>query len=208
VNRPLIAPSELETLTARFGPQPHHHAEVIGDGWWDEARRSLDRRRGEVLLVIQRPEGEILVHTKAFYPPQAYRLPTGGIGWTETAWEALHREMGEETGLPVQTAEWWGLITYTLYPSADRRDLGMPFVSFVFYVRTEGEPRPADLGEQITAFRWVRPETLPEIARRLESLDLPWRGWGAFRAVGHRFVWEHHRERLTSARANGCVPKS
>jgi hypothetical protein len=72
----------------------------------------------------------------------------------------------------------------------------------VFYVRTEGEPRPADLGEQIAAFRWVPPETLPEIARRLESLDLPWRGWGVFRAVGHRFVWEHHRERLTSARAN------
>ena len=202
LNRPLIAPSELETLTARFGPQPYHHAEVIGGSWWDEVRRSLDRRRGEVLLVVQRPRGDLLVHTKAFYPPEAYRLPTGGIGWAETAWEALHREMAEETGLPVQAAEWWGLITYALYPAADRRDLEATFVSFVFYVRTEGEPRPADPGEQIAAFRWVPPGTLPEIARRLESLDPLWRGWGAFRAVGHRFVWEHHQHRLTSARVD------
>lgn len=196
MNRPLIAPSELETLTAQFGPQPHQHATVVGDGWWEEVRQSLIRRRGEVLMVIQRPGGEILVHTKAFYPPQAYRLLTGGIGWEETAWAALHREIAEETGLPVRSATWWGLITYTLYPSEAARDQGIPFVSFVFHVHTEGEPRAADHGEQIAAFRWVPPEALPEIACRLESLDMPWRGWGAFRAIGHRFVWEHHRERL------------
>ncbi|GBD07953.1 RNA pyrophosphohydrolase [Candidatus Thermoflexus japonica] len=200
MNRPLIAPSELETLTAQFGPQPHQHATVIGDGWWEEVRRSLSRRRGEVLMVIQRPGGEILVHTKAFYPPEAYRLPTGGIGWEETAWAALYREIDEETGLPVRSAMWWGLITYTLYPSEGAQDRGIPFVSFVFYVRTEGEPRVADRAEQIADFRWVSPEALPEIARRLESLDAPWRGWGAFRAIGHRFVWEHHREQLLLSR--------
>lgn len=196
MNRPLIAPSELEALTAHFGPQPHLHATVAEDGWWEEVRRSLDRRRGEVLLVIQRPSGEILVHTKAFYPPGADRLLTGGVGWEETAWAALHREMAEETGLPVRSAAWWGLITYTIYPSEGATDRGVPFVSFVFHVRTEGEPRAADRAEQIAAFRWVPPEALPEIARRLERLDPPWRGWGVFRAIGHRFVWEHHRERL------------
>lgn len=196
MNRPLIPPSELETLTAHFGPQPQHHAVVIGDSWWAEIRESLSRRRGEVLLVIQRPSGELLVHTKAFYPPEAYRLLTGGIGWEETAWAALHREMAEETGLPVRSATWWGLITYTLYPSQDAMDQGIPFASVVFHVRTDGEPRALDRSERIAAFRWVPPETLPEIARRLEALDPPWRGWGTFRAIGHRFVWEHHREKL------------
>lgn len=196
MNRPLLAPSELEILTARFGPQPQHHATVVGDGWWEEVRQSLNRRRGEVLLVIQRPDGQLLVHTKAFYPPGAYRLLTGGISWEETAWAAMHREMAEETGLPVQSAAWWGLITYTLYPSEGALDQGLPFVSFVFHVRTEGEPRTADRSEQIAAFRWVPPEALPEIAHRLEQLDRPWRGWGVFRAIGHRFVWEHHRKRL------------
>ncbi|MCS7251840.1 MAG: NUDIX hydrolase [Anaerolineae bacterium] len=196
MNRILTALSELETLTAQFGQQPHQHAKVIGKEWWGEVRQNQNWRRGEVLMVIQRPQGEILVHAKAFYPPEVYRLPTGGLGWEETPWTALHREMAEETGLPVHSATWWGLITYTLYPSETVQDQGIPFVSFVFHILTEGEPRAADQTEQITAFRWVPPETLPEIAHRLESLDAPWRGWGAFRAIGHRFVWEHHRERL------------
>ena len=54
----------------------------------------------------------------------------------------------------------------------------------------------SEQGRGIAAFRWISPEALPEIARRLESLAAPWRGWGAFRAIGHRFVWEHHREHL------------
>ena len=86
-----------------------------------------EEERGEVLMVIQRPGGELLVHTKAVSPPEAYRLLTGGIGGEETAWDALQREIEEETGLPVHSAPWWGLITYTLYPSEAGRDQGIPF---------------------------------------------------------------------------------
>lgn len=212
MSRPLIAPSELEALTAEFGPQPHHHGALTGEGWWEEVRRSLAQRRGEVLLVVQRPGGEVLVHTKRFYPPGTYRLLSGGVGWAETAWAALHREMAEETGLPIRSATWWGLITYTLYPTEEARQredpaLALPFVSFVFHVRTEGDPRPADAGEAISGFRWIRPADLPEVAQRLEALNGPWQGWGRFRAVGHRFVWMYHRERLEEPEPPGEAPR-
>ena len=36
---------------------------------------------------------------------------------------------GGLSGLPVHSATWWGLITYTLYPSEAGRDQGIPFVS-------------------------------------------------------------------------------
>ena len=117
-------------------------------------------------MVIQRPGGEILGHTKAVYPPEAYRLLTGGIGWEEPAWDALHRELEEETGLPVHSATWWGLITYALSPSEAGRDQGSPFVSFVFHVSTEGDPRAADWAERSAAFRWISPEALPRRSLR------------------------------------------
>ena len=56
--------------------------------------REKERRMGiadEVVMVVPRPGGKVLLHTKSFYPPGTYRLPTGRLRLGESP-EAANRD--------------------------------------------------------------------------------------------------------------------
>ncbi len=184
----LVDPAEVADLAARFGPAERRSVTVdmvrpTFDEWW-EAVVDRPNRRAEVVLVVQRPNRYVLVHTKVQYPPATYRLPTGGIQPGEPAIDALHREAAEETGLPVADPRFIGLIDYTFRCREDERR--MAFASFVFHMRVDyAEPAVHDPDEDIMDFLFVRPERLPDIARALRQLAPDWADWGRFRAHGH-----------------------
>jgi 8-oxo-dGTP diphosphatase len=147
----------------------------------------MTKRRGEVVLVICRPNGLIILHTKRFYPAGVYRLPSGGIRRGERVLEAMWRETQEETGLEVEIERFLGLLEYEFH----HRDERLPFVSYVFLGRERGGYlAPQDESEQITAFRAVAVDELATVAEALRALPDPWRDWGAFRALAHDFVAE------------------
>jgi len=174
-------------VEARFGPLPHvHHRLDVDATLFDDLAQSLRQgnREGEVVLALRRADGHLLLHSKDFYPPGTYRLPSGGVQRGEPVLAAAHREAGEETGLALRDARPLGLLTYRL--RCETRTLF--FHSWLVLGEVEGEPALRDAGERISAYRWTPAETLPPLAAELDALPAPWSGWGRFRAPAHRAV--------------------
>lgn len=150
-------------------------------------------RSAEVVLVLRAHEGRVWLQTKAFYPPDTWRLPSGGLNPGEAPDQALARELWEEAGLRDLPARELGSVRYdvTVAGQAIR-----PFVSHLYLVEVGGaSPAGQDAGEGIAAWRAVPPAELPLVAARLERLpsapireDGTWAEWGRFRAVVHRLV--------------------
>lgn len=186
----LIDAREMAALEQAYGPFPRqHHRQAVGKihlYFWGES--ILPERRGEVVLVIQRTSQEILLHTKSFYPPGVYRLPSGGVSWGEAVSDAWRREVYEETGFTARNERLLGLVSYEFV--GDGRVI--PFVSYVFMLAgVEGAPSAQDANEQIASFCWLATAELPAVAAKLRSLpeDSPGRqDWGRFRALVHDFV--------------------
>ena len=164
------------------------------------AVQARPERVAEVVFVIRRPNGRLLLQTKAFYPPGAYRLPSGGITAGEPVLAALWREVAEESSLQVTMLRFLAVISYAIVtPESDPAGpLPRTFTSYVFLLQeTGGELCTADEDERVVGFREIEVWELPGVADRLEALaasaDLrlrSWGDWGRFRAVAHRVVWE------------------
>ncbi|HLJ59816.1 MAG TPA: NUDIX hydrolase [bacterium] len=143
-------------------------------------------------MAIRVASGGFLAITKEYYPPNLYRLPTGGIRRGEPVLEALHREVREETGLNSPVVTLVAIIGYH-----DGRVLS-EFFTWVFLLEARDEPRAEDPDERIAGFRIVALDELPEIAARLEGLpddysaefERSWAEWGRFRGAAHRVVRE------------------
>jgi 8-oxo-dGTP pyrophosphatase MutT (NUDIX family) len=168
-------------------------------GFWYDKVAVQRERRGEVLLVVEREDGDVLLHTKTQYPVGGWRLLSGGIRYGEEVLEALVREVREETGVTDAPFDYLGWIAYDLRHGRGR----LAFASYLFRVRIgDAKPRVTDPKEAISGFRWVAPHTLDDVAQRLRSVAPAWRDWGAFRAVGHEFA----KQRLLGAVAEGEDP--
>jgi 8-oxo-dGTP pyrophosphatase MutT (NUDIX family) len=133
-----------------------------------------------VSAIIERERNgqvEILVQTR-WKPGEdskysgAMEIPAGGIGPTENVYDALRREVYEETGLrvigfrpDVQTRlhSQRGDAAFAFSPFCCQQETkGKPRIGFVFVCRVEeGEPRPAP-GE-VREIRWMNKDELREI---------------------------------------------
>ncbi|MBC7226498.1 MAG: NUDIX domain-containing protein [Thermoflexales bacterium] len=160
-----------------------HHTLTVAAPFFDDFVRSTRHRAryGEVVLLLRRPDGQVLLHTKSFYPEEAFRLPSGGIRPGESVLGAARREAREETGLELQDLRPLGFISVTFRRGWHRRY----FHSWLVLADVEGDPRPGDTGERISGFCWVPPEALTEVARQLRTLPPEWADWGRCRALAH-----------------------
>ncbi len=157
-------------------------------------------RVAEVVFAIRRPNGRLLLQTKTFYPPGAYRLPSGSIMAGEPVLAALRREVTEETSLQVTLLRYLAVVTYDIVVAdGDPAETRPPtFTSYAFLVQeTGGELCTADRDERVAGFREIETGELAGVAEGLEALaDSPnptvrsWGDWGRFRAIVHRLVWE------------------
>ncbi len=177
---------EIAALAASHG-EPAQWSRVLDatPGFVHERQKRAGKKRGEIVLVMPRPNGRVLVHTKQFYPAGAYRLLSGGIEMGERIEDAAQRELREETGLDAALARFLGIVEYEFHSGIALA----PWVSHVFMTsETRDEPHAADSSEGIAEFRAVEWGELARIADTLEQLPDPWRDWGRFRAIAHRFV--------------------
>ncbi|SRR5579884_3528841 len=184
---------ELELLAASYGQPLLRIVDLGTNNYFDPLNRS--DRYGEVCMVVRRPNGKLLTMKKMFYPPDGYRLLTGGINHGETILAALLRETQEETGLEVEVERFLVAAAYRTLNTGETPS----FYTFAFLLNEIGGNLGAlDEGEQVEAFREIAPNELQAIAERLEQLQNSyshelngkWGEWGQFRAVIHRLVWE------------------
>lgn len=185
----LVNEAEISELMAEYGPGQRRQVtlEVSAHSFdsWLEKIVNHPNRRGEVVLVIQRPDGFILLHTKRFYPEGVFRLPSGGVHPDEAVLAGVTREAKEETGLDVTIDRFLGTVEYEF--SNDQRRL--PFVSYLFVLQAnDSTPVVHDAGEEITGFRYVSPARLRQVAAQLRALPPQWTDWGHFRALPHDMV--------------------
>lgn len=187
----LIDEVEVAWLASRYGPSQRLHvsitmAETEFTYWWQKLVQQRNRR-GEVVLAIQRADGNVLLHTKSFYPTGLYRLPTGGVFPWEKVLFGARREAKEETGLDIHIVRMVSIITYHFHNGGRH----VPFVSYVLLTRSDSvQPVVADTGERISDFCFVPPDRLRHVAQTLRQLNGQLAGWGAFRAVPHELVAE------------------
>jgi NAD+ diphosphatase len=211
-----IEETELAGLEAALGP-PQRESVTLRVAGMFSAVESRPERVAEVVFAIRRPNGRLLLQTKAFYPPGAYRLPSGSITAGEPVLAALWREVAEETSLPVRLLRFLAVVSYVIVTPEDDPD-GPPastftFTSYIFLLQeTGGELRTVDENEGVTGFREVEAWELPGVADQLEALATSsdaemrsWGDWGRFRAVAHRLVWEILRTEETPM-ADGDPP--
>lgn len=184
---------EIAALSARYG-RPREVQVTLQVANLFSAINARPTRVAEVVFVIQRPNGRLLTLSKAMYPPDTYRLPSGSVNQGESIEAALWREVAEETGLQTEIARFLAIVRYRLFsPQGERA-----FASYIFLLReTGGELRTIDQEEQVSATKEVEWHELPALARTLEALgDHPdpevarWGDWGRFRAIAHWAVWE------------------
>ncbi len=186
----LLVNEEIEALVSRFG-EPHRQSHTIDvdqesyNAWMRKIHTGPVSCRGEVIMAIVRPSGQVLLHTKNFYPPGVYRLPSGRVLWHEKVEEALRHEVHEETSLDVKIERFLGLLEYEFRCKAN----SLRFVSYIFQLRElGGDLCCRDDREGITDFREASVEDLSAIAQQLECLADQWQDWGTFRAIAHHFV--------------------
>jgi len=145
------------------------------------------RRHGEVVLFIYRTSGNLILHTKDFYPAGTLRVPSGGIKKREALVDAAQREALEETGLQVAVERFLAVIDFAFQHQEHSRH----FCSYLFLLReTGGELRMRDVKERISAFVEIPPTELDSVADSLENMPSAWRDWGLFRAFPHRVAAE------------------
>ncbi len=184
---PLLLPEDLSYLRTTFTEVPVHHFNLrVGGPFFEALKTPLGkRRRGEVVMAFRRGDGQVLLHTKSFYPPGTYRLLSGGLRRGETLSAGLRREVGEETGWPAHIQRFLSVISYQFETEEKQID----FVSYIFSLDAASlVPHPQDIGERISQFRWVPVAGLPQVAVALRSLPPAWQDWGCFRAIAHEVV--------------------
>jgi 8-oxo-dGTP pyrophosphatase MutT (NUDIX family) len=195
-----VDPDELAALQSGWGLFPVESATLsVSPPFLTGKDQFLTNRgrRAEVCYVMHRgdPADGVLLHIKTFYPPGAFRLPTGGIQQGERVDTTLAREIDEETGLAVgvgaecvRVERCLGVLAYAL----DHATLGaVEFATWHFLVQMPAgaQLQPRDASERIGGWLWRPAAALWDVAARLEREEsADWRDWGRFRALSHRFV--------------------
>jgi len=180
--------AEIRALSKSLGVPARRrrvlHADRATFEWWTEI---TPRRHGEVLLLIRRPSGNYILHSKDFYPPGTTRIPSGGIKKGEALLDAAYREAAEETGLEIAAERFLAVVHYEFHCGGEL----IEFDSYLFLlVETGGDLKASDADERICYFCDVPLEDLNAVADSLEQLPPAWRDWGCFRSYPHRLAVE------------------
>jgi len=124
-----------------------------------DPRHYPDRPYLAVSAVIIR-DGEFLIVRRARPPMQGlFTLPGGGVETGESLFDAVRREVREETGLTIEPVGFAG--TREVIGRNDTGRVQRHFVILAFAARwVAGEPR---LNDELAEARWIRPAGLKDL---------------------------------------------
>ncbi len=147
----------------------------------EELLHRAESNPGEVVMVLQRPDGAIWLQTKEFYPEGIHRLPTGALEQGEDPDSGFERELYEEAGIRLHTKP--SRVAVIGYSGEGGR---YEYESCMYIVReVADEPAPTDESERIAGWRAIPFDWVAGVAGTLRGLSDGWEAWGEFRAVAH-----------------------
>ncbi len=219
-DRSSLFATDWRCLRARWPQARRSHVSLeVDDPFLTAYPQNLlrDGRVAEVCYLLYRgqPQTGVLLHTKSYYPEQAYRLPTGGLAPGEDPVAGVVREVAEETGLEIRDepagfrigciADFAGLLTYGFWHRRLAREF--TFASFMFAIQApdDMEPQVVDKTEQIAGWVWCPPDYLHQVAADLCALKKRtpgWADWGRFRAAVHTTAARYFEARGLSGVGN------
>ncbi|MFZ5986500.1 MAG: NUDIX hydrolase [Bacillota bacterium] len=145
-------------------------------------------RRGEVVFCVIRPDNTIITVTSEEYPKGIFRIPTGGINYSEDIVDAVLRETREELGIDAEIIGFAGVIRIRFEYS----DLNEMFYSYLFILKEISGRLLLDASDdEISEVKLVDLEELDEIVNKLNSIEGEWRDWGKFRHVTSNAILEY-----------------
>ncbi len=179
---------EISQLSAVYGEPTYRERTINADKYLYASRLSRSRsKRGEVVMIIERPNESVLLHRKGWYERGVYRLLTGGVEWGEEIEEALIRELEEETGYFDGNQRFLAILDCNFVFQSDQ----IRYISYLFYLRDlKGTLRLPSSKEDISDFRDIALVELPEVAKNLRQVPPPRTGWGEWRAFAHELAYE------------------
>lgn len=143
-------------------------------------------RRGEVVFFVQRKNGKFIMVRTSFYPPDIYRVPTGGISYGEKAIDALLREVKEELGLVVCVKEFLGVLVHKISCGTKKT---INFYSYAFHLTEIGGTILKDATEdEISEFTEVDLNGIRHICTTLKNTNGKWKDWCNFRRLTTEFI--------------------
>lgn len=136
-------------------------------------------RRGEVGFLLKRKNGKFIVIRSKKYPKGTFRIPTGGIDFSESVTHALHREVKEELGVLFEIESFKGIIEYNF----KYKDEIIKFYSYLFVIsEISGELIKDATQDEISDYLEVDTDGLKSLYETLSSVSGGWRDWALFRA--------------------------
>jgi 8-oxo-dGTP pyrophosphatase MutT (NUDIX family) len=170
-------PEDVEELEARLGkPLESVMSYEIAPSEYDMVKGSMRKGRAHDVTMFIRKSDEpemIAVIRKPFFPPDAFRAPSGAANEGENLGVGALREAREETGLDVELTRYVARINARF--TSDGR--AIDWTSHIFEAEAkDGEIEPIDTHE-IAEARWASLEELQGPIRQalLET------GWSLFR---------------------------
>ncbi|MDQ4076968.1 MAG: NUDIX domain-containing protein [Chloroflexota bacterium] len=183
----VVDEAEVVGMAAEWGEPVREHVGLqIRREFWEAWGERWPGWHREVMFLLPRPGG-LLLHRKAHYPPDGWRLPTGGIEPNERVREAIMREPVEEVGLALPVRRYVALLTYQMECEHEI----FRCATHIFLLPFSDEPLQPSHDGEIEATKTAPLNTLAAVADQLERLDSPWHDWGRFRAIAHRVVQAH-----------------
>ena len=144
---------------------------------WDGSREITERDRRLILRSNARERihdvtfaildgDELVVIRKPFFPPGAWRAPSGGIHVGESFEQGTLREAREETGLRIEITG-YPLVCRSVFTYRGQR---LPWTSHVVTARADGRALAPEDSEEIAGCRWMAiDELLGTVAEVLRS---------------------------------------
>jgi len=151
----------------RFGSKLPLTPEVLAAALADPTKRVA-----EVCLVIQRPNGNVLVDYSAYYPGSVSRLFTGGVKPGESSLAAAQREALEETGLQTEVRRFLAALAYRTTHTLSLGHTDPIFHTFAFLLdEIGGTLGTLDQQEHFDELREITPAALVALTVELERVD-------------------------------------
>lgn len=168
---------DVSELEARLGPPVHREMTYEIDAFeFDMVEGSMyNGRAHDVTMFIRKKDdpSSFVVIRKPFFPPEAFRAPSGAANRGETLEHGAVRESKEETGLDVELTRYLARIN-ARFTSEDRV---IDWTSHIFEAQElSGKLDPIDTHE-IAEAKWASLDELQGPIRQA-LLDT---GWGLFR---------------------------